>query len=43
MRGRRHADLVVECRESGWRARLYPVEVGVSGRSTACMFKDLGL
>ncbi len=41
-----HADLVAECRESGWSVRLYPVEVGARGfvgRSTSCLLKDLGL
>ncbi len=42
----KYADLVAECRESGWNVRLYPVEVGARGfvgRSASCMLKDLGL
>jgi len=42
----KYADLVAECRESGWGARLYPVEVGARGfvgRSTSHLLKDLGL
>ncbi len=42
----KYADLVAECRESGWSVRLYPVEVGARGfvgRSTSCLLKDLGL
>ncbi len=42
----KYADLVMECRESGWIVRLYPVEMGARGfvgRSTSCLLKDLGL
>ncbi len=42
----KYADLVTECKESGWSVRLYPVEVGARGfvgRSTSCLLKDLGL
>ncbi|KAJ8339289.1 hypothetical protein SKAU_G00360750 [Synaphobranchus kaupii] len=42
----KYADLVAECREGGWSARLYPVEVGARGfvgGSTTCLLKDLGL
>ncbi len=42
----KYADLVMECRESEWIVRLYPVEMGARGfvgRSTSCLLKDLGL
>ena len=42
----KYADLVAECRESGWSARTYPVEVGVRGfvgSSTSRLLKDVGL
>ena len=42
----KYADLVAECRESGWSVKLYPVEVGARGfvgRSTSRLLKDLGL
>ena len=38
--------MVAECRESGWTARTYPVEVGAGGfvgSSTARLLKDVGL
>ena len=42
----KYADLVAECRESGWHARTYPVEVGVRGfvgSSTSRLLRDVGL
>ncbi|KAJ8356956.1 hypothetical protein SKAU_G00197500 [Synaphobranchus kaupii] len=42
----KYADLVAECREGRWSARLYPVEVGARGfvgGSTTRLLKDLGL
>ncbi len=42
----KYADLVTECRESGWSVRLCPVEVrarGFVGRSASCLIKDMGL
>ena len=42
----KYADLVTECRESGWSTRLYPVELGARlfvGDSVTHLLKDLGL
>ncbi len=42
----KYADLVTECRESGWSVRLYPVEVGARGfvgRSSSCLLQVLEL
>ncbi|KAJ8415032.1 hypothetical protein AAFF_G00007300 [Aldrovandia affinis] len=42
----KYADLVAECRESGWSVRMYPVEVGARGfvgSSTSRLLRDLGL
>ncbi len=42
----KYADLVADCRESGWKVKLYPVEVGTRGfvgESTSRLLRDLGL
>ncbi|KAJ8358431.1 hypothetical protein AAFF_G00439950 [Aldrovandia affinis] len=42
----KYADLVAECRESGWSVRMYPVEVGARGfvgSSTSHLLRDLEL
>ena len=42
----KYSDLLAECREAGWSARLYPVEVGARGfvaDSTTRLLRDLGL
>ena len=42
----KYADLVAECRESGWTAKTYPVEVGARGfvgSSTSRLLRDVGL
>ena len=41
----KYADLVAECREAGWRASVWPVEVGCRGfvgSSTARLLRDMG-
>ncbi|KAJ8393343.1 hypothetical protein AAFF_G00062440 [Aldrovandia affinis] len=42
----KYADLVADCRESGWSVRMYPVEVGARGfvgSSTSRLLRDLEL
>ncbi|XP_074530869.1 LOW QUALITY PROTEIN: interferon-induced very large GTPase 1-like [Halichoeres trimaculatus] len=42
----KYTDLAAECRENGWRTRLFPVEVGTRGFvgvSTTRLLKELGL
>lgn len=41
----KYSDLAAECREAGWRAVTYPVEVGCRGfvgSSTSRLLRDMG-
>lgn len=40
----KRSTVTAECRESGWRARLFPVEMGTGGfAQTARLLEELGL